>query len=122
MDKMDQTELLEMGEAVFAEIERVEKFATPGPWYVRWYDDESCTNGYAVSTFDAGGAHEEGLYPEVWPARDMIASTLAQWPREVGPSEGSPSANSVLIALMRNQAKELVRLARIGWQVEQEKA
>ena len=35
MDKIDQTELLEMGEAVFAEIERVEKFATPGPWYVR---------------------------------------------------------------------------------------
>lgn len=121
-DELDRIELLEIGEEMFAELEEIDKRATPAPWYVRWFDDEMCTNGYVVSTVDAGGVHEEGNYPSEWDPTEMIAATLIQTSGSVSPRKGSPGANSFLIALLRNQLPELIRLARIGYEAEKNKA
>ena len=117
-DAWDPKELLEIGETFFTELEQCHKYATPAPWYVRWFDDEMCCNGYVVSTVDAGGVHEEATWPGEWDPGEMIAATLVQTSCSVSPSEGRPAANSFLIAMLRNQLPEIIRLARIGWELE----
>lgn len=75
--------------------------ATPGPWHIRYLDDDDSMNLLAISTEPDTGLHER------WPDFDgetMVAATLIQKPRFVSLDDGKWDENAWLIVAARNDA------------------
>ena len=87
--------------------------ATPGPWYVRFLDDDHCMNAVAVSTKPDTRSHES-MRSGAWPSEEIVAATLIQAPAYVLPSDDRWNENANLIAAVRSALPELLRLARRG--------
>ncbi|GLY33682.1 hypothetical protein Kisp02_70470 [Kineosporia sp. NBRC 101731] len=87
------------------EIEVLASVATPGPWFVRFLDDDSAMNLVAVSTVPDTGKGER------WPDYEngeMVAATLVQHPRYVDSADGQWDENAAFIAMAREAVPRLV--------------
>ena len=82
-------------------IETAAKAATPGPWHIRFLDDDAFMNIIALSTVPDTGRHE------AWPKFDsseIIAATLIQSPAYVDVADEKWDENAAYIALACNHA------------------
>lgn len=105
-DPLSERELQEM--AARAEA------ATPGPWHVRYLDDEHAMNLVAVSTVPDTGEGER------WPHfdhREIVAATLIQQPRYVDHSDGRWDVNADFIAAARQDVPRLITEIRRLWKL-----
>lgn len=80
--------------------------ASPGPWHVGHFDDEHFMSAVSV---EAPIGSDLGH-----PISEVIAATLIQYPDYVVPGDNRWDENATLIAEMRNNLPELLRLARRG--------
>ncbi|MEV4159250.1 hypothetical protein [Nonomuraea dietziae] len=92
------------------EIDSRAQAATPGPWHVRFLDDDAAANLVAVSTVpDTGGGER---WPE-WDNSEMVAATLVQFPK---PYVASPDdrwdENAAFIAHARSDVPRLLAEVR----------
>jgi len=87
------------------EIEVMAEAATPGPWYVRFYDDEAAMNITAIATTDDDGA--DIRYPE-FDHGEIVAATLIQHPRYVDITDGRWDENARFIAASRELVPKLI--------------
>ncbi|WP_245589725.1 hypothetical protein [Amycolatopsis balhimycina] len=95
-------------EVQLAEIEEIALSATPGPWYVRYFDDQVAMNLIAVGT-RAGDAVQR--FPE-FDSSGVVAATLVQHPRYVDISDGKWEENARFIAESRHVVPMLVAEVR----------
>jgi hypothetical protein len=88
------------------EIDDRAQHATPGPWFVRFLDDDYAMNLVAVSTLPATGRGER------WPdfaAGDIVAATLIQGPIPyVNSRDGLWDQNAAFIAHARSDVPRLI--------------
>lgn len=103
-----------MNEDELTEIEELCSAATPGPWFVRYLDDDHAMNLVAVSTTPDTGRGER------WPDfdhREVVAATLVQHPRYVDSGDERWDENAAFIAMAREAlpllAKEVRRLRAV---------
>ena len=96
----------------------LEAASTPGPWHVRFLDDDMCMGAVGISTTPDTGRHED-MRSGDWPGPELVAACLIQSPPSVVPSDNRWHENADLIVAVRNALPELFRLARIGAAVEQ---
>jgi hypothetical protein len=98
MEPMPDTEL--------DEIARRADDATPGPWHVRFLDDDYASNLVAVSTVPDTGRGER------WPGFDhatIVAATLVQHPhRYVDIADARWDQNAAFIAHARSDIPRLI--------------
>ena len=94
-----------------ADLERLAEVATPGPWYVRFLDDNDAMNFVAISTTPDNGRGER------WPDfdhREIVAATLVQQPHYVAVADERWDENAWFIACARDavprMAAEIRRL------------
>jgi hypothetical protein len=89
-----------------AEIDERTTAATPGPWYVRFLDDDHAANLIAVSTKPDTGRGER------WPDflhGEMIAATLVQFPsRYIDCVDERWDENAAFIAHAREDVPRLI--------------
>lgn len=104
-----------MSEHWLDRLAEVEQGATPGPWYVRFMDDNMCMGAIAVATEPDAGNNEYLVDGAVF---GVLAATLIQDPPYIMREDEREEQNANLIAEMRNALPELLRLARIGLQHE----
>jgi hypothetical protein len=92
------------------EIENRAESATPGPWYVRFLDDDAAANLVAVSTMPDDG--EGRRWPE-WEDRELVAATLVQFPTPyvAGPDDRWDE-NAAFIAHARSDVPRLIAEVR----------
>ena len=100
----------------FDALDSLDRAATPGPWYQRSMDDDMCMGACAVATKPNTSGDNDQLC-DYW-VHGVIAATLIQHPEYVIPADGRSRENAELIAAVRNALPELLRLARIGAEVE----
>jgi hypothetical protein len=80
---------------------------TPGPWFVRYLDDDYAANLVAVSTVDDPG--DEGPRWPDFDGRDLIAGTLVQHPIPyVGIEDTRWDENAQFIAHARTDVPRLL--------------
>src|SRR3712207_1064855 len=94
-----------MPDAELDEIARRADAATPGPWHVRFLDDDYAQNLVAVSTLPDTGRAER------WPHFDhatIVAATLVQQPRYVDIADSRWDENAAFIALARSDIPRLI--------------
>ncbi|WP_174887071.1 hypothetical protein [Streptomyces abyssomicinicus] len=87
------------------ELEVLSQAATPGPWHVRFLDDDYAMNLVAVSTVPDTGLGER------WPRFDhheIVAATLVQQPRYVDCADELWDENARFIAAARDAVPRLV--------------
>jgi len=113
----DPPEVTAVDHEFLDELAEMAAQATPGPWYVRCMDDTNCMSSYGVSNIDGGDEYEDWTSSD-WPTGELIAVTLLQTPDAARIKDRKWFENAVLIAEMRSHIEELVRLARIGKEVE----
>ena len=94
-------------------LAELDQAASPGPWYVRYLDDDHAMSAVAVSTRPDTG-DDESMRAGGWPFDDVVAACLLQQPRYVDPPDQKWDENAALIAELRTALPELLRLARIG--------
>jgi len=99
------------------DLARLNDRATPGPWFVRHLDDVHCMSAVAISIAPDRSA-DEAFNDGSWIGEEMVAATLIQQPRYVSPADSLWDENAELIARSRNALPELLRLARIGQEIE----
>jgi hypothetical protein len=91
-------------------IEQRAAAATPGPWYVRFLDDDFASSLVAVSTVPDTGRGER------WPSfdhREMVAGTLIQAPaRYIDVEDSKWDENAAFIAAARTDVPLLVEEIR----------
>ncbi|MEM1375927.1 MAG: hypothetical protein AAGG69_00920 [Pseudomonadota bacterium] len=109
-----------MQETELSEIEKLLGNATSAPWFVHQLDDDHAMCAVVISTADP-------LKPPVptrddWSSDKLVAATLIQAPRLVDVADKKWDENADLIAALRNNAAELIRLARIGLEAEKDAA
>ncbi len=92
-----------------AAIERRATKATPGPWFVRWLDDDAAMNLVAVGTEPDTGLHER--YPD-FDAGTMVALTVVQDPLYALISDGREVENAEFIAHARLDIDRLLAEVR----------
>lgn len=88
-----------------AEIEEFADAATPGPWFVRFLDDDWAMNLVAISTVPDTGRGER------WPAFDsceIVAATLIQHPGYVSAADERWDENAWFIANARQCIPRLI--------------
>jgi hypothetical protein len=92
-----------------AEIEEIVEAATPGPWYVRFLDDDHAMNLVTVSTVpDAGRGERRPDFDH----REVVAATLVQEPRYVDVGDERWDENAQFIATARRDVPRLVAEVR----------
>ncbi|MDQ0248103.1 hypothetical protein J2W22_000150 [Sphingomonas kyeonggiensis] len=85
--------------------------ATPGPWYVRFLDDDHSMTAIGIAAQPDTGAHEDmATFGGAGP--DLIAATLIQAPPYVVSHDKLWQENADLICAMQNALPDLIRLAR----------
>lgn len=87
--------------------------ATPGPWHVRFLDDDHCMSAIGISAEPDTGENEE-MATFGGPGPELLAATLIQAPPYVVSSDRLWDENAALICAMRNALPELMRLARVA--------
>lgn len=90
---------------LLVEREELVQAATPGPWFVRFLDDDHAMNLVAVSTVSDTGASER------WPGFDcqeIVAATLVQQPRYVDMADERWDDNGRFIAAARESVPRLI--------------
>ncbi|MFK8908375.1 hypothetical protein [Streptomyces sp. YS-3] len=88
-----------------AEIQELAEAATPGPWHVRFVDDDYAMNLVAISITPDTGLGER------WPDfdhRQIVAATLVQQPRYVGVADELWDENARFIAAAREAIPRLI--------------
>ncbi|MGV9302516.1 hypothetical protein ACWDLG_04000 [Nonomuraea sp. NPDC003727] len=95
-----------IGDSELQEIESRAQAATPGPWYVRFLDDDAAANLVAVSTVPDVG---EGKRWPAWNGSEVVAATLVQFPRPyvAGPDDRWDE-NATFIAHARSDIPRLL--------------
>ncbi len=94
-----------MLESELQELEEICAAATPGPWFVRFLDDDQAMSLVAVSTSPDSGKGER--WPGFSPS-EMVAATLVQHPRYLDAGDGNWDENARFIALARDAVPRLV--------------
>ena len=102
-----------MTEAEIEALAALERAATPGPWYVRYLDDDHCMNAIGIATTPDTGRHED-MAAFDWPEPELLAATLIQAPPYVVSADQLWHENAALIVALRNVLPELLELARAG--------
>ena len=95
------------------ELERLDRTATPGPWHVRFLDDDHAMGAIGIAREPETGEHED-MATFGYPGPELLAATLIQAPPYVIAEDRRWHENAHLIVAMRNALPELLRLARIG--------
>ena len=96
-------------------LEKLDRLASSGPWYVRHMDDDLFMSAVTVSTCPETGRAFETMGMV---SGELVAACYVQHPPYVMPdpeADGEDSredSNAALIAAVRNALPELVRLAR----------
>jgi len=88
-----------------AEIQELAEAATPGPWHVRFLDDDYAMNLVAISTTPDTGLGER------WPDfdhRQIVAATLVQQPRYVDVADERWDENARFVAAAREAVPRLI--------------
>ncbi|MFI6875320.1 hypothetical protein ACIBL6_17965 [Streptomyces sp. NPDC050400] len=96
-------------EAELDELDEAVQAATPGPWFVRFLDDDWAMNLVAVSTVPDTGRGER------WPDfehREIVAATLVQQPRYVDVADKQWDENARFIAAARDSVPRLIAEVR----------
>ena len=88
--------------------------ASPGPWYVREMDDNSCCSAVDVSTTAEDYSGQDVFARSEWDEKSIVAGCLIQSSLRAVHADGLWFENAMLIAEMRNCLPELLRLARLG--------
>lgn len=83
--------------------------ATPGPWFVRFLDDDRAMNLTAVSTVP--GTDWDRCWPD-FSHENIVAATLVQHPRCVDSADGRWDENAAFIAMARDAVPRLVEEVR----------
>ena len=92
-------------EEELAAIEELAESATPGPWFVRYLDDDHAMNLVAIGTVPDTGRGER------WPDFDhheIVAATLVQHPRYVDVADERWDENARFIASARQEIPRLI--------------
>ena len=97
-------------------LDALDRAATPGPWFVRAMDDDLCMGAVAISTEPNTSGDNDQLSD--YEFHGVIAATLIQHPEYILPKDRRWDQNADLITAVRNALPELLRLARIGAEVE----
>jgi hypothetical protein len=97
--------LPELTDEELATIESRASVATPGPWFVRWLDDESAANLVGVSTKPDTGRHER--FPD-FDASTMVAMTVVQNPLYCFIGDWREEKNAEFIAHAREDIERLI--------------
>lgn len=100
------------------ELTALHEGASPAPWHVCFTNDIVCMSAVMVTKNPSVG-REFNPYGDDWPSADVVAACLLQEPDIAGVDDGRWAANARLIASVRNNLPELLRLARIGLAQEQ---
>ena len=100
-----------MSDTLIDKLGQLDEAATPGPWYVRFMDDNMCMGAIAVGTEPDHGKNEALVDRAVF---GVLAATLIQDPPYMMRADEREKENAELIAAMGNALPELLRLARIG--------
>lgn len=98
-------------------LTELEKDASPGPWYVIHPDDDMHMGAVAISLSDRL-SDDANMRTGTWPSDDVIAACLVQSPPYATIRDGKFEANAALIAEMRNNFAELLRLAKKGLELD----
>lgn len=100
-----------MTDAELLDLAQITDLATPGPWHVRFLDDDRAMNLVGISTEPETGMGER------WPDFDhktMIAATLVQQPRYVSVADERWDENAAFIAEARTAVPRLLaEIARL---------
>lgn len=94
-----------MSDQELAEIRALVEAASPGPWYVRVFDDASAMNLVAVTTVPDDGAVTR--FPDS-DQSTLVAATLVQHPRYVEVADGRWDENAQFIAAAREVIPRLL--------------
>ena len=95
----------ELTEDELQELDELVSSATPGPWYVKFLDDDAAMNLVVIST---SAEWQDG---ERWPHFDhakLIAATLVQRPRYIDIADGRWDENAQFIARSRELVPRLL--------------
>lgn len=95
----------ELTDEELAAIEDHASGATPGPWFVRWLDDESAASLVGVSTEPDTGRHER--FPD-FDASTMVAMTVVQNPLYCFIGDSCEQKNAEFIAHARGDIERLI--------------
>lgn len=98
-----------ISEEELTEIEELCSAATPGPWFVRFLNDQDAMNLVAVSTAPDSNQAER------WPGFDhgeMVAATLVQKPRYIDNADERWDENAAFIAMAREALPRLAAEVR----------
>ncbi len=99
--------MAQMADAELAEIRERTEAATPGPWFVRFLDDDYAANLVAVSTV-ADSGNEGPRWPD-FNGRELVAGTLIQCPIPyVGIEDTKWDENAKFIAHSRTDIPRLL--------------
>lgn len=101
-------------------LQEIEERCTPGPWFVRWLDDQSYMSSVAIST-DRGSVRNIKFNNYQWDSSDIVALFLLQSPDLVNHIDGKYSENVEMVCAVRNILPELIRLAKLGLDHKEDK-
>lgn len=104
-----------MHSEILDQLTRLEGKAAPAPWVVVQLNDNSCMSMVAITNGDMPAHHLAG---GDWEGSHILAATLIQDPPYVVPQDQRWNENAALIAEVRNNLPELIRLARLGLAAE----
>jgi hypothetical protein len=105
-----------MNEKRIIEIAVLEQAASPAPWHVTELSDDACMSAVTITKNPSKG-REYSVFPE-WIPEDVVAACLVQSPELANVDDRRSHENALLIAAMRNELPELLRLAKLGLAVE----
>lgn len=97
-------------EADIAKLAELHAAATPGPWHLRFMDDDLCMGATAVATKPNTSGDNGDLCESTF--HGVIAATHIQDRNYVVPPDGKHRENAELIVALRNVLPELLELAR----------
>jgi hypothetical protein len=98
-------------------LQELDAKASSAPWHVLYADDDVCMNSVLITRNpDKGRISSARDYQ--WEPEDVVAACLLQSPAVAVSADRRWDENAKLIAAVRNALPKLLRLARIGLDVE----
>ncbi len=101
-----------MNEKRIDEIAALERAASAAPWHVTELSDDVGMSAVTI-TKNPTTSREYSAFPD-WIAEDVVAACLVQSPPLANVDDRRSHENARLIAAMRNELSELLRLAKLG--------
>lgn len=96
----------------------LERSASSAPWNVVHLDDDLCMSAIAIMK-NASSGEIRYRHDARWMAKDTVAVCLLQDSERAIVDDGCWDENALLISTVRNILPELLRLAKVGLDVEQ---